>query len=71
MRVKQMLHGALSVVVPLVDESDIERMTREGGNHIKIRPDATARMLNPNPPLGFGSNDSERMKCEAEDTFLL
>ncbi len=39
MRVKQMLHSALTVVAPLVDESDIERMTREGGNHTKMRPD--------------------------------
>ncbi len=26
--------------------------------------------FNPNPPLGFGSNDSKRMRCEAEGAFL-
>ncbi len=24
----------------------------------------------PNPPSGFGSNDSERMRCEGEGAFL-
>jgi len=27
-------------------------------------------LINPNPSLGFGSNDSERMKCKAEEAFL-
>jgi len=33
------------VVVTLVGKSDIERMIREGKNHLEIRPDVVARML--------------------------
>jgi len=27
-------------------------------------------LFNPNPPSGFGSNDSERMKSKAKGAFL-